>query len=66
MDQTSIDNKNFHLLFNNDNLREFYWKGTIFVVNKKEKNLQQLLKRNDPCNMKDGKKLTRKELAAAT
>ena len=55
MDQTLIDNKNFYLLFNNDNLREFYQKGTIFVVNKREKNLQQLLKRSDPCNMKDGK-----------
>ena len=57
MDQTLIDNKNFHLLFINDNLREFCRKGTIFVVNKREKNLQQLLKRSDPYNMKDDKKL---------
>ena len=41
----SENNKqNIHLLFNNDNLKEFYPKGTIFVINKREKNLQQLLK----------------------
>ena len=36
--------QNIRLLFNNDNLKEFYPKGTIFVINKREKNLQQLLK----------------------
>ena len=36
--------QNIHLLFNNDNLKEFYPKGTIFVINKRQKNLQQLLK----------------------
>ena len=41
----SENNKqNIHLLFNNDNLKEFYPKGTIFVINKRQKNLQQLLK----------------------
>ena len=36
--------QNIRLLFNNDNLKEFYPKGTIFVINKREKNFQQLLK----------------------
>ena len=41
----SENNKqNIRLLFNNDNLKEFYPKGTIFVINKREKNFQQLLK----------------------
>ena len=41
----SENNKqNIRLLFNNDNLKEFYPKGTIFVIKKREKNLQQLLK----------------------
>ena len=32
-------------------------KGTILVVTKKEKNLQQLLMRSDPYNIKDDQKL---------
>ena len=35
-----IINRNIHLLLNNDNLKEFYPKGTILVANKWEKNFQ--------------------------
>ena len=48
-----IINRNIDLLLNNDNLKELYPKGTILVVTKKEKNLQQLLMRSDPYNIKD-------------
>ena len=46
-----------HLLLNNDNLKEFYPKGTILVANKREKNLQQLLMRSKPYNIKDDQQL---------
>ena len=53
-----IINKNIYLLIlNNDNLSEFYPKGTILVANKRKKNLPQLLMRNDPCNIKDNQQL---------
>ena len=47
-----IINRNIHLLLNNDNLKEFYPKGTILVANKWEKNFQHLLMRSDPYNIK--------------
>ena len=52
-----IINRNIHLLLNNDNLKELYPKETILVANKREKNLQQLLMRSDPCNIKDDHQL---------
>ena len=52
-----IINRNIHLLLNNDNLKELYTKGTILNANKREKNLQQLLMRSDPYNIKDDQQL---------
>ena len=52
-----IINRNIHLLLNNDNLKELYPKGIILVANKREKNLQQLLLRSDPYNIKDDQQL---------
>ena len=49
--------RNIHLLLNNDNLKDLHPKGTILVVNKREKNLQQLLMRSDPYNIKDDQQL---------
>ena len=57
MDVNKIVNRNIHLLYNNDNLKELYPKGTIVVANKREKNLQQLLMRSDPYNIKDEQQL---------
>ena len=50
-------NRNICLLHSNDNLQELYPKGTILVANKREKNLQQMLMRSDPCNIKDNQQL---------
>ena len=52
-----IINRNIHLLLSNDNLKEVSPKGTILVANKREKNLQQLLMRSDPYNIKDDQQL---------
>ena len=44
--------KNIHLLQNNDRLKEIFPEGTLLVANKREKNLQELLMRSDPYNVK--------------
>ena len=40
--------KKIHLLVNNDDFRKLYSKRAILVVNKRKKNLQQLLMRSYP------------------
>ena len=52
-----IINRNIHLVLNNDDLKEPTPEGIISVANEKETNLQQLLIRSDPYNIKDDQQL---------
>ena len=49
---SKIINKHRHLLETDDTLKQLYPKNSIIIANKRGRNLQELLTRGDPYNIK--------------